>query len=82
MVESCMEPLKGDLLCKNPLYKVFEQLCGLSVWKQHTYNVKSPPSFFNNLRKIINSLSERHVSDSPCVHVTEGKKSHPFVMLP
>ncbi len=27
----------------------------------------------------MNSLSKR--ADSPSVHVTEGKKSHPFVML-
>ncbi len=30
----------------------------------------------------MNSLSERAVSDSPSVHVTEGKKPRPFVMLP
>ncbi len=29
----------------------------------------------------MNSLSKRAVSDSPSVHVTEGKKSRPFVML-
>ncbi len=31
---------------------------------------------------MINSLSERAVSDSPSVHVTEGEKSCPFVTLP
>ncbi len=29
----------------------------------------------------MNSLSKWAVSDSPSVHVTEGKKSHPFVTL-
>ncbi len=37
---------KGDLLCKNHFYKVFEQLCGRSVWKQPAYNVKNPPTNF------------------------------------
>ncbi len=43
--------------------------------------VKIPHYFFYNLKKST-SLSERAVSDSPSVHVTEGKKSRPFVMLP
>ncbi len=29
----------------------------------------------------MNSLSKRAVSDYPSVHVTEGEKSHPYVML-
>ncbi len=29
----------------------------------------------------MNSLSKWAVSDPPSVHVTEGKKSRPFVML-
>ncbi len=29
----------------------------------------------------MNSRSKRAVSDSPSVHVTEGEKSRPFVML-
>ncbi len=29
----------------------------------------------------MNSLSKQAVSDSASVHVTEGKKSRPFVML-
>ncbi len=31
---------------------------------------------------MINRLSEQAVSDSPSVHVTEGKKSRTFVTLP
>ncbi len=42
---------KGDLLCNNHFYKVWTQLCGLSVWKQPTCNGKNPPThFFYNLK--------------------------------
>ncbi len=63
------------------------QLCGLSVWKQPVCNGKNPPTHLFIIQKfykiqIINSLSERAVSDSPYVHITEGEKSRPFVMLP
>ncbi len=44
--------------------------------------VKIHPLIFLYSKKIINSLSEWAVSDSPSVHVTEGKKSRPFVTLP
>ncbi len=42
--KKCMMDIKGDLLCKNHFYKVFEQLCGCSVWKQPAYNGKNPPT--------------------------------------
>ncbi len=41
-----MQKVKEDLLCKNHFYKLFEQLCGRSVWKQPAYNVKNPPTNF------------------------------------
>ncbi len=62
------------------LWDVWTQLRGRSVLNQPAYNGKNPLIFFLS-KKIINSLSERAVSDSPSVHVTEGKKSRPFVML-
>ncbi len=57
-------------------------MCGRSVWKQPAYNGKNSPTHLFIIEVIINSLSERAVSDSPSVHVTEGKKSRPFVTLP
>ncbi len=59
---------------------MFELSC--VTWKQPACNGKNPPTHFCILKKIINSFSEWAVSDSTSVHVTEGKKSCPFVMLP
>ncbi len=74
---------KGDLLCKNHFYKVFEHSCVAAVCEKiQPIMVKIHPLIFLYSKKIINSLSERAVSDSPSVHVTERKKSRPFVMLP
>ncbi len=56
-------------------------MCGRSVWKQPACNGKNTPTHFYNRRKIINSLSERAVWNSPSVHVTEGKKSRPFTFM-
>ncbi len=37
--------LKGDLLCKNHFYKVFEHSCeARSVWKQPAFNGTNPPT--------------------------------------
>ncbi len=54
----------------------------ISVWKQPAYNGKNPPIHFFIIKKIINSLLDWAVSDSPSVYVTEGEKSRPFVTLP
>ncbi len=62
---------------------MFEHSCVAAVCENNQpIMVKLHPLIFFNLKKIINSLSERAVSDSPSVHVTEGKKSRPFVTLP
>ncbi len=44
--------------------------------------LKIHPLILLQSKQIINSLSKWAFSDSPGVHITEGKKSRLFVMLP
>ncbi len=77
----CFTSFKGDLLCKNHFIKVFEHSCVAAMCENNMpIIVKSTHKFFYNLQNHKQSL--RTVSDCPSVHVTEGKKSRPFVTLP
>ncbi len=77
----CFTSFRQDLLCKNHFIKVFEHSCVAAMCENNMpIIVKSTHKFFYNLQNHKQSL--RTVSDSPSVHVTEGKKSRPFVTLP
>ncbi len=59
---------KWKLLCKNHVYKVFEHSCVASVCENNQpVMVKIHTLIFIRSKKIINSLSEWAVSDSPSI---------------
>ncbi len=74
--------IKGDLLCKNHFYKVFEHSCVAAECENNQpINVKNPPTHF--LLKSINHKQSPQANNfrfSLCSH-HQGKKSLPFVTL-
>ncbi len=76
-------PFKGDLLCKNHFYKLFEHSCVAAVCENNQPIMLKIQQLIFFIKPINHKQSLRAgaVSDSPSVHVTEGKKSRPFVTL-
>ncbi len=60
---------------QNSKHESHSQLYGCSVWNKSTH------LFFYNLYKSSSASQNKRLQISPSLHVTDGIKSRPFVML-